>query len=682
MCQSPVWYNVGAASVQISLNGYDFSESSFDISFTDPVDIVKIEPACGPLNGGSVVQIYGTGFLKNKNHVFKWGPQNMVEMESSNYLDFVNDKALEMSLLGGKPTEYKIQKINIRSPRAPDYLNTVGGLDYIAVSKLNFLPYVDQDLKYYPNSYIHSNIEYYYYKQPYVQTFSPKGSVLTGGANILVVGAWFQNKPEYGVKPYCKFGNKIVEGTFLSTVRISCVAPEYPDANVKVTFCVSLNKYDFVCAKEKFTFYNDFRNAKFESMVPQSGPETGGTQIRIFGQNFTNLVTPEEFLCQFRPDDTNQRPKNVPAGFQDFPALGKSAIICNSPGGWTSGTKAEILITFDGQNFMPTSFYFYFYKVNYYEPKSGPSIGGDAINVIGGGFKNSTKVKCSISGNDSRPITLNQHLMRCPMPPQPSNFTGLVDFGIMLNGIDPKFYKNGFYYYTQIKVNSIYPKNGPSKGSTIVRVYGEGFRNDFAGAKLGCRIGSSYGDGELITSNEMVCRFTKFPLISTNNPMNFSAALNNFTFTEETNELTYSAYGIYQILPSSGPITGKTRIEVSGAGFFESNKIRCRFGVPGYYYYTAATYLDFNRIICSSPEDFEVPISGQLPFSVPFSIAFNDDEFNPWTETAHFFSFYDDFEIASISPIEGKTNVATEVHVYSSEEKPFSMRKIKYNIYY
>jgi len=674
-CQSPVWDKIGNSKLRISLNGYDYSESSFNIAFTDPIEILKIEPSCGPLNGGTNVQIYGTGFFKNKNHVFKWGPQNLVAMESANYLDFVNNKDIQLSLIGAKQTDFKIQKIQIRAPRAPDHVNTVGGLDYISISKLNFLPSKDEAAKFYVNSYHHTNYEYFYYKQPYVQTFSPKGSVLTGGANIMVVGAWFQEKLDYGVRPYCKFGDKIVEGTLLSTVRISCIAPENSEPNVKVPFCVSLNRYDFVCAKEKFTFYNDFRFAKFESMVPQSGPETGGTQIRIFGQNFTNLVTPEEFLCQFRPEDPNQKPKNVPAGFQEFSSLGKSAIICNSPGGWTSGTKASILITFDGQNFMPTNFDFYFFKVDYYRPMAGPTSGGDAINVIGGGFKNSTKVKCTVGEIDYKPLSLNQHKMRCPMPPVPETEIGSVDFGVMLNGIDEKHYKKGFYYYKQIKVNSIFPKNGPNKGNSFIRVYGEGFRNDFPGVELGCKIGNSYGQGELISENEMVCRFRSLPLIETNNTMNFSAALNNYSFTDERLDLHYSAYGIFSISPSSGPISGGTRIEIRGAGFYESHKIRCRFGVPGYFYYTTAQFIDFNKIVCISPEDFKVPIAGQLPFSVPFSIAFNDDEFNPWTESSHFFSFYDDFEIQSISPVEGKTKVPTEVNVYSSEEYPFSMRK-------
>jgi len=70
---------------------------------------------------------------------------------------------------------------------------------------------------------------------------------------------------------------------------------------------------------------------------------------------------------------------------------------------------------------------------------------------------------------------------------------------------------------------------------------------------------------------------------------------------------------------------------------------------------------------------FSIPPGGKLPFSVPFSIAFNDDEFNPWTETSHFYSFYDLYDITSISPTEGKTTDITSVNVYASLDKPFSM---------
>ena len=216
------------------------------------------------------------------------------------------------------------------------------------------------------------------------------------------------------------------------------------------------------------------------------------------------------------------------------------------------------------------------------------------------------------------------------MPPANfgANFTGAIDFGIMINGIDPKTFKNGFYYYVQPSVDSIYPSTGPSKGKALIKVIGQGFRNDFPGAELGCKVGNSYGRGEYISPTEMNCVFNHIPLIENNKTMNFSVALNNHSFTSESVNQTFIPYGITHITPSSGPMQGGTRIEIKGAGFFESKKAKCRFGVPGYYYYTNAEFIDYNRMVCSSPEDFKVPIAGQLPFSVPFSIAFNDEDFS------------------------------------------------------
>lgn len=76
-----------------------------------------------------------------------------------------------------------------------------------------------------------------------------------------------------------------------------------------------------------------------------------------------------------------------------------------------------------------------------------------------------------------------------------------------------------------------------------------------------------------------------------------------------------------------------------------------------------------------SPEDFKLPPNGQLPFSVPFSVAFNDDDFEPWTETSHFFSFYESPELVLVTPNEGKTDTVTPVIIKAGTEnkRTFSM---------
>ena len=722
LCQSPKFQSTtGNAKVKVSLNGYDYTDTYYNLELTDPVNVYKVEPKCGPREGNTIVKIYGTGFKDDKDYVFKWGPQNLVPMNKNNFLDTLDKDTKEIDINtilyndntneneenkeSSNKLNYDLKKIEVKSPPAPNTLKTRGGLDYISVSKLNFLPLSEFLQEYYANNYIHTNFEYYYYHQIYIESFYPTGTITTGGTKIMVIGAWFLNKPEYGAKPYCKFGDKITEGEYLSTVRIICTAPEYEVANVRVPFCVSLNAYDFECADKLFTYYSDFKNAKFDLVTPTSGPESGGTLVKIYGRNLTNMVNENEFQCQFEPtieDEENdsddeedikpfdkvelteeekeklqkqkdyiltQEAKNVPAMLKNTND-GKTYIQCSTPGGWVSGTKANIKVTFDGTNYVDTGKDFYFYKIDNIIPTSGLNTGEGDININGGGFINSNKVKFKMNKNEYKPLSVSESKIVCDMPAMPNNFTGYVDMGLTLNGIDSQDYPDGFYYYVQPEVSGIYPHNGPSQGNSKVKVFGKGFKDDFKGANIGCKVGEYYGKGQVDNFNEMTCNFETLPTIpdeysikvdkngnklKSKNSLPLKIALNNVSFSEANDNVSFIPYGVYEIVPSSGPIQGGTQILVKGAGFFESNNIRCRFGVPGYFSYTEGKFIDYNKISCLSPNNYKIPDSGQMPFTVPFGIAFNDEEFNPWTESSHTFTFYSNPDVKKIYPNEFST---------------------------
>jgi len=54
-----------------------------------------------------------------------------------------------------------------------------------------------------------SMLEYYYYRPPFVKKVEPISGLVDGGTNVEVTGGWFDNKPQYGVIPFCKFGDKV-----------------------------------------------------------------------------------------------------------------------------------------------------------------------------------------------------------------------------------------------------------------------------------------------------------------------------------------------------------------------------------------------------------------------------------------------------------------------------------------
>ena len=58
-----------------------------------------------------------------------------------------------------------------------------------------------------------------------------------------------------------------------------------------------------------------------------------------------------------------------------------------------------------------------------------------------------------------------------------------------------------------------------------------------------------------------------------------------------------------------------------------------------------------------------------LPFSVPFGVAMEDDEYNPFTQTSHFFSFYSQPEVKSLSEKEIKSNQVVPILLKASKEK-------------
>ena len=217
-------------------------------------------------------------------------------------------------------------------------------------------------------------------------------------------------------------------------------------------------------------------------------------------------------------------------------------------------------------------------------------------------------------------------------------------------------------------------------------MFGKNFRDDFRGADIKCKVGSCIGEGKVVSPTEMKCLFDNLPVerieftekedgtkVKSGNPIQI--ALNGVSFTKKNSTHSINTYSVEEISPVSGPIEFGTIIVVKGSGFSKSDNIRCRFGVPGYFAYTEGTYISYNKITCPSPKDFALPEGGALPFSVPFSIAFNDDEFNPWTSTSHMFTFYTTPDVVLIEPKEINTTSITPVHLKADilEKQFFSM---------
>jgi hypothetical protein len=85
--------------------------------------------------------------------------------------------------------------------------------------------YNQEDTDYIEAAYQASSTEeFYFYRPPVITKVEPLSGLVTGGTQITITGAWFDQKPEYGVFPFCKIGDTIVRAKFVQTTRIICVS--------------------------------------------------------------------------------------------------------------------------------------------------------------------------------------------------------------------------------------------------------------------------------------------------------------------------------------------------------------------------------------------------------------------------------------------------------------------------
>ena len=201
-----------------------------------------------------------------------------------------------------------------------------------------------------------SSVEFYQYKQPSIVYKHPDMGVTTGGTKVEVVGYDFRYKPEYGMVPHCKFGDKIVRASYDSTVRIVCMSPPSDQIGAPIPFSVSLNGVDWIETSQTFQYYIQ---PDIYSAQPDAGVSSGGTEVLFTGKNFPQMDNMDLFNCRFQPTNVKAAPKYMPLTW-----LNDTHIMCTTPGGWSEGDKMNLQVTFNGIDYDNNGFTFIFYKID------------------------------------------------------------------------------------------------------------------------------------------------------------------------------------------------------------------------------------------------------------------------------------------------------------------------------
>jgi hypothetical protein len=433
----------------------------------------------------------------------------------------------------------------------------------------------------------------------------------------------------------------------------------------------------------EFSYY---QRPELADIKPRCGSVVGGTEIWLRGAKFSNITNSmKSVLCRFTqvPNKASEAEgideNNPPVRFMPAFYVDAETMKCASPSGWSGGDQVYVDLTFNGKDYTENRFVYSYYSYFGSFPKSGPieqdhSQPTQYIQVRGKGFRDDMSILCMLNGTEVAPFEVHPTLIKCPMvdPDGELPLAGTAAaFAVKIDGSKQNF--DDFYYFDQIKIETVTPLVAPSDGEGAIYIIGRHFRDDFKTAKLGCRVGNVLASAQLLDSETIRCTVNnELPLIDEGESLLVTASLNSYSWG--ASDYSMHPYGITALYPDMGPIGQNTNILVTGKGFSNDlrDNARCKFGTDENYLIVEAQVLDNEHLICKSPsESIALPENADEQISVPFSIAFQEDLYFPYTNGPQKFRLYRQPVLVAVDPDEIHVGHLTEVYVYASESAPF-----------
>ncbi|CAM9245753.1 unnamed protein product, partial [Discosporangium mesarthrocarpum] len=623
-CRAPASRNAPTVLVQVSNNGVEFGIDGAEYSYVPALTVRDIQPPSGPVSGGTTVTVLGTGFAGGGTIHCR---------------------------IGGRPSSAVIVSDSELLCTAPAQL-TAGPLP-LELSNNG----VDK---------IYSGTNFTYTADILLRGVHPAISKESGGETVVVSGENFIASPWL----VCRFGaESTVPASWLSSTSVSCIVPPSPSGPHTVMLSLSNNGQDFADDAIPFTFQSDFT---LHMVEPRAGPSRGGTEITLSG---TGLGEGDQWVClfgdkvavpamQLSGDKLRCVTPSMPPGSVTIRAFRSPSSLSSAMTGIAAAAIADGSLPYFGLTFLFQGTVY----VASVEPSSGSTTGGTPITVRGSGFTNSTSLTCGFldpaNGMETSPASFISATMAiCSTPSHSSRRTrdghSIVSVVMSLNGVD--FSSHGppqFLYNPPVLVRAVAPALGSEDGGTTVTVIGQGF---IPSDRLSCRFGSlSLVRAEFVTSETIRCRTPQ----STIGPANVSLAVtNNFVEFSETSALfEYRAAALGQdFSPSAGPLSGGTKIQVTGRNFRPTVHLACRFGAS----VVEATVVSTSQLSCVSP-------ASGFPKSVAVEITFNGVD---WTVVGSgtgkdLFWYYNSPQLDGLRPSTGPLQGGTLVTVFGRFLEP------------
>eukprot|EP00960_Hanusia_phi_P074349 768220-Hanusia_phi.AAC.2 len=409
---------VGKLNVDVSNNRIDFTSSGIELEYTEHTFLYSIFPTFGPLQGNTVLQVFGSNFVSSNTSIL----------------------CIFDGTLFGSATVISNSQVNCFTP--PSLQERT--ISLTVMSNESLFSVNMQDFHYYPAISLHSLV--------------PSLGTLCIGTSITIFGHNFISSPYLSCQSVLHGQVITVNASWITSTSISCTLPNhtYPSA-FRTTIRVSNNAFDF--SLDNLTFQS-LPILSVSSFSPSSGPTEGGTPISVFGHNFGN--TP---LLRCKLAETNS-----PVMY-----MSSSYVKCYSP-----RSKVGMIpfsISNDGIVFVPAGAFhyyssFYFLSVT---PSIVPVLQQSIIKITGIGVQQAnvyTNIFCKFGAVTALGTGITSSFLICRTPKLHAQTSSIM---ISFNQADFFDSKLSLEFVHPPKITAIEPTKVPMYFPFEVFLLGYGF---------------------------------------------------------------------------------------------------------------------------------------------------------------------------------------------------------------
>jgi hypothetical protein len=667
-CVSPSHPAPSSVSVEVSINGVDFSANGAVFTYGSPPAVLSIEPERGPVGMVSMVNVTGKGFEAGSMCKFGSSPAVVatyvsptlvacptpttghgsvaVEVSAGNGVDFPASGALftfmsTCELLSIAPESGSWQGgtlVNIKGLRfTSSYsLSCVFGTTENALLSEVVVPAQWLDSEHIacitPASgagggrvsvtvrdgrlACDATGAFFAYHglavvtSVTVQSGLPTGPV-TGGTEVSVTGQNFRFTSEM----QCRFGVETTPAIFVSASEVRCISPAQAQLNPgsSVPVDLSINGDDWLISGRNGTYGTSGGGTAVDNMFQyELGPTVSAvvpTVGALFG-GYPITLAGARFVagrtsCRF----------GLTAPVQAA-VVSASVATCVAPAHAAGGVR--VAVSNNGADFSDDEVYVTYRhacRVQRALPSSGPETGGALVRVTGFGFVSSAGLRClftdGVDGTGAvvavtEALWVSSEQVECLSPVA---MPGLLHLRVeTLNTTDCSYKTEPFLVETAVSLVSLHPIVGPTTGMTSVTVHGSHFINTDG---LQCRFGDLDVAAQFVNATAVRCLTPSAPpgaveVRVTNNGEGLVALPGTVPLT-----YTYVAPAAVKTLaPRSGPAAGGTPVTIEGEGFFNVSTLACRFGTGATALsIVSATYASPTRVSCMAPA-YVAPAAG------------------------------------------------------------------------